>query len=106
MDCWPGLEFGLAPKAPGLGEAPGDEDVPDASSSPGAFGAEVEVPLDCVADVAAPGAGALVHPVTASAARTARAAVAPARVVLEPFISGYPMIARYGHAQCRVGARG
>lgn len=87
-----------------MGEAPDDEDVPEASSSPGAVGAEVEVPADCVADVA--GAGALVQAVTPSAARTAMAAVAAVRVVLEPFISGYPMIVRCGQDQCRGPPRG
>lgn len=87
-----------------MGEAPGDEDVPEASPPPGAVGAEVEVPADCVADVA--GAEAPVHAVTPSAARTAMAAVAAVRVVLELFISGDPMIVRCGQNQCRGPPRG
>jgi hypothetical protein len=78
-----------------LGDAPGDEAVPDPPSSPGAAGAELRVPIDCVAPPAVPDGGALVHPVTPAVARTARAASALTRAELEAFISGFLMIARY-----------
>jgi hypothetical protein len=77
-----------------LADAPGDGDVPEPFPPPAAAGAEVSVPIDCVAAPAVLDGGALVHPVAATAARTATAASAPARVVLEPFISEYLVVAR------------
>jgi hypothetical protein len=94
IDFW----LGLAAGAPGFGEAPGDEDAPEAPP-PGAVGAEVEIPFDSVAAAAELVAGALVHPVRAAAATAATAAIRPARVVLEPFISDYPIVVRFGHDQ-------
>jgi hypothetical protein len=96
IDFW----LGLAAGAPGFGEASGDEDAPEASSPPDAVAAEVEVHFDCVAAGAELVDEALVHPVTAVAARTVTAAIRLARVVLEPFISVYPMVVRCGHDQC------
>ena len=75
-----------------MGETPGDEDVPEASPPPGAVGAEVEVPADCVADVA--GAGRWCTPsLPAQRGRRWR----PSRRYASCWnssISGYPMIAR------------
>jgi hypothetical protein len=101
------IDFWLGPDdPPDVGEAPGDEDAPEASSPPDAVGAEVEVPFDCDAAGAELVAGELVQPVTAVVARTVAAAIKPARVALEPFISVYPKVVRCGHDQCPWTPRG